>query len=77
MWFTPAKELRADPYHVGGIARVYMGQLRFHRKLPGNVRMQVGVRYTERTVESPWKGDIAADKDFNQRRYWIGLTYKL
>lgn len=76
-WFTSAKELLDDPYHVGRIDRMKMIQLTFDRTLPGDVDMEIGVRYTVRTVESPWEGDIAEDKDFNQRRYWIGLTYKL
>ena len=76
-WFTSAKELLDDPYHVGRIDRMTMVQLTFDRELPGGVDMEIGGRYTVRTVESPWAGEIAEDKDFNQRRYWIGLTYKL
>jgi hypothetical protein len=76
-WFTSTKELVDDPYHVGRKDMVYAAQLVFNRKLKKTVNMAVGIKYTERVVESPWQGDIAEDKDYNQRRYWIGLTYKL
>ncbi|MBU1072935.1 hypothetical protein KKG45_06790, partial [bacterium] len=76
-WFTSAKSLADDPYHVGRKDMVYAVQLDFDRELNKQVDLKIGVKYTRRTVESPWKGDIAEDKDYNQRRYWIGLTYKL
>ena len=76
-WFTSTKELVDDPYHVGRKDMVYATQLVFDRKLNKTLTMKLGVKYTERVVESPWKGDIAEDKDYNQRRYWIGLTYRL
>lgn len=76
-WFTSTKALEDDPYHRGRIDRVYMAQLRLQRDLPGGIGGEIGIRYAQRTVESPWDGDIASDKDYDQRRYWIGLTYKL
>ncbi len=77
LWFTSEKELVDDPYHVGRKDMVYVGQLRFDKKVNKTLSINWGFRYAERVVESPWKGDIAADKDYTQHRYWIGLTYKL
>ena len=76
-WFTSEKRLDDDPYHVGRQDKVYMVQLALDRELARDIDMEIGIRYTERTVDSPWTGDIAEDKDFKQHRYWIGLTYKL
>jgi len=76
-WFTSQKSLEDDPYHVGRIDRVWQFQLAWDKELPNGVDMQVGWKYARRRVESPWDGDIHEDKDFDQRRYWIGLTYKL
>jgi len=76
-WFTSQKELEEDPYHVGRIDRVWQFQFAWDKELPNGVDMQVGWKYARRRVESPWDGDIHEDKDYDQRRYWIGLTYKL
>ena len=76
-WFTSQKSLEDDPYHVGRIDRVWQFQLAWDKELPNGVDMQVGWKYARRRVESPWDGDIHEDKDYDQRRYWIGLTYKL
>ena len=76
-WFTSTKALADDPYHVGRKDKVYALQFEGSRRLTKSLSMDVGFRYTERVVESPWRGDIAEDKDYTQRRYWIGLTYKL
>jgi hypothetical protein len=76
-WFTSPKSVEDDPYHAGRIDRVYQTRIAFNRKLPHGVDMQVGFQYAMREVESPWDGDISEDKNYDQRRYWIGLTYKL
>jgi len=76
-WFTSEKSVEADPYHAGRIDRVYQAALTFDRKLSNGMNVQVGMQYALRRVESPWDGDISEDKNYDQRRYWIGLTYKL
>jgi hypothetical protein len=76
-WFTSAKPLLDDPYHVGRKDKVWSLQLDFDRGLSRSVDLNVGARLAVRTVDSPWQGEIAEDKDYDQRRYWIGLTYKL
>lgn len=76
-WFTSQKSLEEDPYHVGRIDRVWQYQVAWDKELPNGVDMQIGWKYAKRRVESPWDGDIHEDKDYDQRRYWIGLTYKL
>jgi hypothetical protein len=76
-WFTSQKALEDDPYHVGRKDIVWSYEVEFERGLGRSVDLNVGWRLAIRTVESPWDGDIAEDKDYDQRRYWIGLTYKL
>ena len=76
-WYTSLKSLDADPYHVGRKDNVYSLELTLDRPVAGGVDGVFGFKFSQRTVDSPWQGDIAEDKDYDQRRYWIGLSYKL
>ncbi len=76
-YFTSTKSLEEDPYHVGRKDNVYTGQLRFSKKINKSMRASYGFQRSYREVESPWHGDIYEDKNYDQDRYWFGLTYTL
>jgi hypothetical protein len=76
-WFTTDKDLFEDPYHAGRKDTVYKVTLGARRKLSQEITANVGWRFTERSVESPWPGDITLDKDYSKYRVWLGLTYEL
>ncbi len=76
-WFTSDKALEEDPFHVGRRDDVWSIQATLDRTLSRSATLQLGYRYTQRTTDSPWRGDIAEDKDYEQNRWWLGLSYKL
>ena len=76
-WFTSRKTLEEDPFHVGRRDDVWSVQATLEHTLRRGAVLQVGYRYTRRTADSPWRGDIAEDKDYEQNRWWMGITYRL
>lgn len=76
-WFTSDKVLADDPYHVGRKDEVYAVEFTLSRGVGRSVDVELGMRWGRRTVDSPWRGDIAEDKDYTQHRYWLGLAYEL
>ena len=76
-YFPTEKELFDDPYHAGRKDTVYKVSLGFERRLNKQLTVDVSGRYTVRTVDSPWPGDITLDKDYDKYRIWVGFAYKL
>ena len=76
-WFTSRKTLEEDPFHVGRRDDVWSVQATLEHTLGRGSVLQLGYRYTQRTTDSPWRGDIAEDKDYEQNRWWLGITYRL
>jgi hypothetical protein len=76
-YFTSQNSLEDDAYHVGRKDNVYTGQIRFSKKINKSMSAGYGFQRSYREVESPWHGDIFEDKNYDQNRYWFGLTYTL
>jgi len=76
-YYPTDKELFEDPFHAGRTDNVYKVSLGFERRILRSVTLDLAGRYTVRTVDSPWPGDITLDKDFTKYRIWLGLTYRL
>jgi len=76
-YFPTEKELFEDPFHSGRKDTVYKISLSFERRLNSRLTVNIAGRYTERTVDSPWPGDITLDKDYDKYRIWLGFAYKL
>jgi hypothetical protein len=76
-YYSTEKDLFADPYHSGRKDQVTKLTIELRRKLSKLISADWGIRFTQRTVDSPWPGDVALDKDYDKYRTWLGLTYKL
>jgi len=63
-------------FNQGRRDEIYKFTFSVGRKLTKKVNMTAAIRYTERLVDSPSQS-VTTDKPFDQRRYWIALTYKL
>ncbi|HPF70632.1 MAG TPA: hypothetical protein PLQ13_08195 [Candidatus Krumholzibacteria bacterium] len=75
-YYTTDKTLVEDPYHVGRRDMFTKWSFEARRRISRSVTAAVATRRTERTVESPWEGDLATDKAYVQWLYWIDLTYR-
>jgi len=51
--------------------------LTFRRYLNKDLTLNLAGRYSVRQVDSPYYGDVGLDKDYDQRRFWIALTYRI
>jgi len=75
-YYSTGKTLVEDPYHAGRRDMFYKGTVEVSRKLAKPLNLKIGVRRTERVVDSPWQGDITTDKDFTQWLVWFSLQYR-
>ena len=75
-YYTTTRTLVEDPYHVGRNDRYYKATFEVRRKLAKPIEIKLATRRTQRTVSSPWEGDITTDKDFTQWLYWVSLSYR-
>ncbi len=76
-YYPTDKSLFEDPFHAGRFDKVYKVTFEVRRKLSKDLSAKLGTRYTERTVDSPWPGDITLDKDYTKHRVWVSFTYNL
>ncbi|MFH1279916.1 MAG: hypothetical protein ABIK65_16255 [Candidatus Eisenbacteria bacterium] len=78
-YFTSAKRIEEDPFHVGRKDKVYRFEaIGNTRPVLGQVSLQGGYRYTERTSTAPEASageDIGEEKDYKDNRYWFGVEY--
>lgn len=75
-YYPTDKPLFDDPYHVGRRDKVIKVSVSFSRRINRDLSAYASFRYSERTVESPYYGDITLDKDYIQHRYWVGMDYR-
>ncbi|MFH1841881.1 MAG: hypothetical protein ABIF77_01625 [bacterium] len=77
-WYpTEFRTLFEDPYHFSRKDTVYKLTFSMERTLSKVLSAEVGTRFTERIIDSPWPGDITLDKEYTKYRVWLSLTYKL
>lgn len=76
-YYTATKQPFDDRFHVGRKDNVYKLTLALKRKLNKTITADLGARFTERTLNSPWPDVVAIDKAYTKYRIWLGLTYKL
>jgi hypothetical protein len=75
-FFISKKPLHEDPFHTGRKDEIYRITLEADsRPLWGPASFSLGYRFTKRVTHSPWKGDIAEDKDYEENRLWLGIDY--
>jgi len=76
-YYTTDKDLFEDVFHVGRRDMIWKFTLTFRRYLNKDLTLNLAGRYSLRQVDSPYYGDVGLDKDYDQRRFWIALTYRI
>jgi hypothetical protein len=74
-YYTSSKDLFADPYHVGRRDMITKISLALKQRIGRHVDVSLTGRYSVRTVDSPYYGDVSLDKEYDQRRVWLGVGY--
>ena len=72
-------KIEDDTYHVGRQDNYYTYRIKFSGDLPWyeGVGIDYGIRYDERSTDSPWWGDIKEDKNYISKTIWFGMSYRL
>jgi hypothetical protein len=75
-YYTTEKSLFEAPFQVARRDKWSKAFVTLNKQLSRDVALDAGFVYSWRKVESPWYGDITLDKDYNQHRYSLGLSYR-
>jgi hypothetical protein len=76
-YYTTDKSLFDDPFHSGRKDEVTKVTFEVGRRLSKVITADLGIRFSQRAVDSPWPGDVALDKDYNGYRAWLRFSYQL
>lgn len=75
-YYTTEKDLFEAPFQVARRDKWSKAFVTLNKQLSRDVAVDVGFVYSWREVESPWYGDITLDKDYDQHRYSLGISYR-
>ncbi|MBU1699706.1 MAG: hypothetical protein KJ970_15535 [Candidatus Eisenbacteria bacterium] len=74
-YFTSDRVLYRDGYHVGRLDEIDTYSFTVDtEEIYGPITLELGFFYDERRTTSPWEG-VAADKDYIDRSFWLGMSY--
>jgi hypothetical protein len=75
-YYTTEKNIFEAPFQVARRDKWSKAFVTLSKQLNRDVALDAGFVYSWRKVESPWYGDITLDKDYDQHRYSLGLSYR-
>lgn len=77
-YFTSDKAPKDDPRHVGRKDKKWVAELTLLYPFLERTSLEIGYRYSTRSVDSPYKEQIIAEeKDYTSNRVWIGFKRPL